>query len=197
TIINLIGRFYEIQKGEILLDGVNIKDIRLKDLRRAIAVVMQDVFIFSGDIKNNIRLDNKHITDEQVVNAAKYSNAYDFIKNLPGKFNELVMERGCTLSSGQRQLLSFARAIAFKPSILVLDEATANIDTETERYIQKSLYKISRNRTTIIIAHRLSTIKNADKIIVINKGRIKEMGKHEELLRLGGIYKNLYDMQAV
>jgi len=195
TIINLIGRFYEIQKGEILLDGINIKDIRLRDLRRFIAVVMQDVFLFSGNIESNIRLNNQDITSEEIVNAAKYVNAYDFINELPDKMKEEVKERGCTLSSGQRQLLSFARAIAFNPSILVLDEATANIDTETEKIIQESLKKVSKDRTTIVIAHRLSTIKDADKIIVIHKGRIREMGKHDELLAQDGIYRKLYNMQ--
>lgn len=195
TIINLIGRFYEIQKGEILLDGINIKDIKLGDLRRCIAVVMQDVFLFSGDIQSNIRLNNDNIKMEDVEKASQYVNADEFIKSLPGGYFEEVKERGCTLSSGQRQLLSFARAIAFKPSILVLDEATANIDTETEKIIQDTLGRISKDRTTLVIAHRLSTIKDADKIIVIHKGRIREMGRHTELLKNGGIYRNLYDMQ--
>ncbi len=195
TIINLIGRFYEIQKGEILLDGVNIKDIKLSELRRMIAVVMQDVFMFSGDIQSNIRLNNDEISDTEVVEATEYVNAHGFIQSLPGKYHEEVKERGCTLSSGQRQLLSFARAIAFNPAILVLDEATANIDTETEKIIQDSLSRISKDRTTLVIAHRLSTIKDADKIIVIHKGKIRESGRHEELLERNGIYKNLYDMQ--
>lgn len=195
TIINLIGRFYEIQKGEILLDGINIKDIRLRDLRRRIAVVMQDVFLFSGDIESNIRLNSKEITLEEVKKAAQYVNADGFITELPGGYHEEVKERGATLSSGQRQMISFARAIAFSPSILVLDEATSTIDTETEQIIQESLKKVSKDRTTLIIAHRLSTIKDADKIIVIHKGKIREMGKHNELLERGGIYKNLYDMQ--
>jgi ATP-binding cassette subfamily B protein len=197
TIINLIGRFYEIQRGEILIDGINIKDIKLIDLRRFIAVVMQDVFLFSGDIKSNIRLNNEEIEDSEVIAASKYANADEFIEELPGKYEEEVKERGCTLSSGQRQLLSFARAIAFKPSILVLDEATANIDTESEKMIQKSLNKISKDRTTLVIAHRLSTIKDADKIIVIHKGIIREMGNHDELLDKKGIYRKLYEMQCV
>ncbi len=197
TIINLMGRFYEIQKGEILLDGINIRDIKLRDLRRCIAVVMQDVFLFSGDIKSNIRLNSTEISDEDVIKAAKYANAHEFIQSLPDKYDEEVKERGCTLSAGQRQLISFARAIAYNPSILVLDEATANIDTETEKIIQESLERISKDRTTVVIAHRLSTIQKADKIIVLHKGRIREMGKHDELLKLGGIYKNLYDMQFI
>ena len=195
TIINLIGRFYEVQKGEILLDGVNIKQIKLKDLRRYIAVVMQDVFLFAGDIQSNIRLNNHEITENEVIQAAEYVNASEFIQNLPNKYHEEVKERGSTLSSGQRQLLSFARAIVFKPAILVLDEATASIDTETEQIIQSSLTKISQDRTTLVIAHRLSTIMNADKIIVIHKGRIREIGRHQELLQVEGIYKTLYEMQ--
>lgn len=195
TIINLIARFYEIQKGEILLDGINIKDIRLCDLRRCIAVVMQDVFLFTGTVESNIKLRNSNISRQKVEEAAKYANAYEFIQSLPGKFEETVNERGCTFSAGQRQLISFARAIAFDPPVLVLDEATANIDTETELIIQKSLTRISKNRTTLIVAHRLSTIKNADKIIVIHKGRVREIGRHDELMELGGIYKRLNDIQ--
>ncbi|MCL2814397.1 MAG: ABC transporter ATP-binding protein/permease [Oscillospiraceae bacterium] len=195
TIINLMGRFYEIQKGEILLDGVDIRRYRLDELRRSIAVVMQDVFLFAGDIKSNIRLNNAGITDKQVEEAAKYVNADPFVSALPRKYEEPVMERGATLSAGQRQLLSFARAVAFAPPILVLDEATASIDTENEQIIQQSLKKISKNRTTVIIAHRLSTIKNADNIIVIQQGEISESGKHEELLKSGGIYGKLYEAQ--
>jgi ATP-binding cassette, subfamily B, multidrug efflux pump len=195
TIISLIGRFYEIQKGQITIDGIDIRDISLRSLRSFIAVIMQDVFLFSGDIKSNISLDNGNISFEDVVQAANYSNASEFINKLPSKFEEEVKERGCTLSSGQRQLLAFARAIAFKPSILVLDEATANIDTENERIIQKALSENSVSRTTLVIAHRLSTIVDADKIIVIHKGRIREIGRHEELLEREGIYKRLYELQ--
>lgn len=195
TIINLISRFYEIQKGEILIDGVNVKEISLRELRRCIAVVMQDVFLFSGDIKSNIRLNNSEISTEEVIKASEYVNASSFIETFEDGYNNEVKERGCTLSAGQRQLLSFARAIAFSPSILVLDEATASIDTETEKIIQESLGKVSKGRTTLVIAHRLSTIKGADKIIVIHKGRIREIGRHGELLKKEGIYKNLYDMQ--
>ena len=195
TIINLMGRFYDIQKGEILLDGVNIREYRLDELRRSIAVVMQDVFLFAGDIKSNIRLNNTQITDEQVREAAEYVNASMFIEELRQKYDEPVMERGSTLSAGQRQLLSFARAVAFNPPLLVLDEATANIDTENEEIIQESLKKISRDRTTVVIAHRLSTIKTADNIIVIHQGEIQEMGNHDELLQNNGVYKKLYEIQ--
>lgn len=195
TIINLIGRFYEIQKGQILLDGVDIREYRLRDLRTRIAVVMQDVFLFSGDIVSNIRLDNESITDEEAVRAAQYVNAHHFIEELPSKYHEVVHERGSTLSTGEKQLLSFARAIAFDPSILVLDEATASIDAETEKIIQESLARISKNRTTLIIAHRLSTIRNADKIIVIHKGRIREIGRHDDLVAANGVYAGLYKMQ--
>jgi ATP-binding cassette subfamily B multidrug efflux pump len=196
TIINLIGRFYEIQRGEITIDGINIKEIKLKDLRRHIAVVMQDVFLFAGDIKSNIRLNNPSIDDNGIIEAAKYANAHDFIEALPGKYEEEVKERGCTLSAGQRQLLSFARAIAYEPAILVLDEATANIDTESEKMIQESLNKISKDRTTLVIAHRLSTIKEADRIVVIHKGIIREIGRHNELLSQNGIYRKLYEIQC-
>ena len=195
TIISLWSRFYQIQKGEILLDGVNINEYRLEDLRRRVSVVMQDVFLFAGTIESNIRLNNEEITPEEVKRAAEYVNADHFIRRLPGAYAAEVKERGCTLSAGERQLLSFARAVAFNPSILVLDEATANIDTETELLIQDSLAKIAKNRTMLIIAHRLSTIQRADKIIVIHKGRIREMGKHEELLSQNGIYRHLYEMQ--
>lgn len=195
TIINLIARFYDIQKGQILLDGIDIREYNLRDLRRRIAVVLQDVFLFSGDIKSNIRLNNTKITDEDIVHAARFVSADQFIESLPGKYDEEVKERGCTLSAGQRQLISFARAVAFHPSILVLDEATANIDTETEMAIQQAMTSISKGRTSIVIAHRLSTIRNADKIIVIHKGKIREMGNHEELLQKEGIYSQLYHTQ--
>lgn len=192
TIISLINGFYKIQKGQILIDGIDINRIKKRDLRRNIAVVLQDVFLFSGDIKKNITLNNE-MSDEHVNDALKAACAYDFVYNLPGGIYEPVMERGSTFSAGQRQLLSFARAIAHNPSIFVLDEATANIDTHTEKLIQKAIENITRDRTTLIIAHRLSTIRNADKIIVISKGKIVEMGKHEELMRLGGHYKRMID----
>lgn len=196
TIISLLTRFYDIQKGEILLDGVNIKEFNLLDLRRQVSVVLQDVFLFSGDILSNIRLNNSEITDAEIETASKYVNAGGFIEQLPDKYHEKVKERGCTFSAGQRQLISFARAVAFKPSILVLDEATANIDTETELVIQNALAKITKGRTSIIIAHRLSTIRNADKIIVIHKGRLKEMGRHTELMEAEGVYSRLYRLQV-
>lgn len=195
SIINLINRFYDVQKGEILIDGINIKDVKKEDLRKYIGIVLQDVFLFTGDIKSNIRLRNPKITDEEVVRAAEYVNAHKFIESLPKKYDEDVKERGATLSSGQRQLLAFARALAFNPAILVLDEATSNIDTETEILIQEALSRLIKGRTTIIIAHRLSTIQKADKIIVLHKGRIREMGTHQELLAKHGIYYNLYRLQ--
>lgn len=194
TIINLISRFYEIQKGEILIDGVNIKEYKLRDLRRNVAVVLQDVFLFSGDIKSNIRL-NSNISDEKINEALQLSYSEEFIQELPAGINEPVRERGSTFSAGQRQLLSFARAIAHNPSILVLDEATANIDTKTELLIQKSIENVSSNRTTLIIAHRLSTIRNADKIIMLSKSKILEVGNHDELMKRGGYYKELYEAQ--
>lgn len=197
TIISLMARFCDIQKGEILIDGINIKEYKLKSLRRKISVVLQDVFLFAGDIKSNIRLSNKEISEDEIKYAAEYVNADKFIESLPNKYSEEVKERGCTFSAGQRQLLSFARAVAFKPSILVLDEATANIDTETETAIQKAMLKISEGRTSIIIAHRLSTIKNADKIIVIHRGRIKETGKHNELMEKKGLYYQLNQVHQV
>ncbi len=195
TIISLIGRFYGIQRGQILLDGVDIREYTLRDLRTRIAVVMQDVFLFSGDIMSNIRLDNGSISDAEAIRAAEYVSANKFIERLPGGYHEEVHERGCTLSAGEKQLLSFARAVAFNPSILVLDEATASVDAETEKLIQESLARISKNRTTLIIAHRLSTIRNADKIIVIHKGRIREIGRHDDLVAANGIYRGLYEMQ--
>jgi len=175
---------------------VNIKDLSLADLRRAIGQVQQDVFVFTGDIKSNIRLLNEDITDEEIRAAAHASNADHFISRLPRGFDEPVTERGSTLSAGERQLLSFARTLAFDPKILVLDEATANIDTETEQLIQSALETLMRGRTSIMVAHRLSTIQHADEILVMHKGRIRERGSHQELLALNGIYKKLYELQA-
>ena len=195
SIINLLCRFYNIQKGEILIDGINIKQIDLTSLRRLIGLVLQDVFIFSGTIKDNIGLGEKSITDEEIIKSARYVNADSFIKKLPNQYNAKVEERGATLSVGQKQLLSFARALAFNPQILILDEATSNIDTETELLIQDALEKLMKDRTSIVIAHRLSTIQHSDKIIVIHKGTIREIGKHQELLKLNGIYKKLFDLQ--
>jgi ATP-binding cassette subfamily B multidrug efflux pump len=191
TIINLISRFYRIQRGEILIDGMNINDINLADLRRNIAVVLQDVFLFSGSIRDNVAL-NSGISEEEVKSALKLSCDDGFIEELPNKMDEPVTERGSTFSAGQRQLLAFARAIAHNPSILILDEATANIDTKTEMLIQKSIENISKGRTTLIIAHRLSTIRNADIIFLLRKGRIVEAGTHDALLERDSYYKQLY-----
>lgn len=195
SILNLIGRYFDIQKGEILIDGVNIKDIDTDVLRGAIGQVQQDVFLFTGDIKSNISLRNENITLDEIKAAAKYVNADSFISRMPGGYDEPVTERGSTLSAGQRQLISFARTLAYKPSILVLDEATANIDTETESLITEAMEKLMTGRTTIMVAHRLSTIQHADKIMVMDKGRIVESGNHQELLAQNGVYRKLYDLQ--
>ncbi|MEW5797922.1 MAG: ABC transporter ATP-binding protein [Bacteroidota bacterium] len=195
TITSLLSRFYDIQKGEILIDGVNIRDVALRDLRKHIAVVLQDVFLFSGDIKGNINLGNELISLEKIRRAANVVGVDRFIDSLPKKYDEEVKERGATLSVGQKQLLSFARALAFDPRILVLDEATSSVDTETELLIQSAIQKLLANRTAIVIAHRLSTIQSADKIIVMHKGEIREMGTHQELLSLKGIYHKLYLLQ--
>ncbi|MDI6601570.1 MAG: ABC transporter ATP-binding protein [Thermoanaerobacteraceae bacterium] len=194
SIMSLIDRLYDIQRGEILIDGVNIKNINTKMLRRHISIVPQDVFLFTGNIKENIRL-NKDVDEEKVKRAARYVNLDGFIQKLPRGYDEPVMERGSTLSQGQRQLISFARAIITDPEILILDEATSNIDTETEALIQDALRKITQDRTTIIVAHRLSTIQHADKIFVLHKGKIRESGKHQELLKKGGLYYRLYLLQ--
>lgn len=196
TIISLMARFYDIQMGQILIDGIDIRKYRLKDLRQQISVVLQDVFLFTGDIKSNIRLNNRKISDSDIEYAVHYVRADGFIESLPNRYDEEVKERGCTFSAGQKQLISFARAVAFKPSILVLDEATANIDTETEMAIQEAMTRISSGRTSIIIAHRLSTIRNADKIMVIHKGKLRESGGHDELMELGGLYSRLYRIQS-
>ncbi len=195
SILNLIGRYYEIQKGQILIDDVDIRALSAEDIRSAIGQVQQDVFIFTGDIKSNIRLLNEDITDEQIEKASVAVNADRFIENLPGRYDEPVTERGATLSSGQRQLLSFARTLAYDPAILVMDEATANIDTETEELIQDALKTLMEGRTTIMVAHRLSTIQHADCIHVLHKGKIRESGTHQELLEKNGIYKKLYEIQ--
>ncbi len=197
SILNLIGRYFDIQKGEILIDGVNIRDIDTDVLRAAIGQVQQDVFLFTGDIKSNISLGNEAITDEEIRQAARTVHADTFIEKMPGGYDAPVTERGSTLSAGQRQLLSFARTLAYKPAILVLDEATANIDTETESLITHALESLMEGRTTIMVAHRLSTIQHADKIIVMHKGRIQESGSHQELLARDGLYKKLYELQLV
>lgn len=197
SILNLIGRYFDIQKGEILIDGVNIRNIDTDVLRRAIGQVQQDVFIFTGDIKNNISLNNENISLDQIKQAAQTVGADSFIQKLPDGYDEPVTERGSTLSAGQRQLLSFARTLAYDPTILVLDEATANIDTETESLITKALERLMEGRTTIMVAHRLSTIQHADKIIVMHHGEIREQGSHQELLHKNGLYRKLYDLQLV
>ena len=193
--INILNRFYEIQKGEITVDGVKIQDYDLSYLRQNIATVLQDVFLFSDTIFNNITLNNPSITIEQVVDAAKKVGAHDFIERLPGGYQYNVMERGATLSAGQAQLVSFIRALVYNPSILVLDEATSSVDTETEMLIQRAIENLMQGRTSIVIAHRLSTIQKADKILVLDKGEIKEMGTHQQLLKLNGYYKKVYDLQ--
>lgn len=195
SILNLIGRYYDIQRGKITVDGVDIRELDKEKLRAAIGQVQQDVFLFTGDISGNIRLKKESITDEQIWQAAKHVNADEFIRKLPGGYHEPVTERGSTLSAGQRQLISFARTLAYNPAILVMDEATANIDTETELLIQEALEKLMEGRTTIMVAHRLSTIQHADKIIVMHKGRLRESGTHQELLAENGIYKKLYELQ--
>ena len=197
TILNLIGRYFDIQKGQILIDGIDIHEIDLDVLRGTIGQVQQDVFIFTGDIKSNISLNNEAISPDDVRRAAEIVNADPFIQKLPHGYDEPVTERGSTLSAGQRQLLSFARTLAYDPKILVLDEATANIDTETETLITQALARLMDGRTTIMVAHRLSTIQHADKIIVMHHGEIKESGTHQELLVKDGLYKKLYELQLM
>jgi len=193
--INILSRFYEINKGEILLDGVNIRDYDLDYLRNTIATVLQDVFLFSDSVINNITLGDPAISREQVIEAAKEVGAHDFIMRLPGGYDYDVKERGATLSAGQAQLISFIRALVHDPRILILDEATSSVDTETEEMIQHAIDNLMKGRTSIVIAHRLSTIQKADKIIVLDKGEIKEIGTHQELLSFDGYYKKLYDLQ--
>ena len=195
TILSLIGRYYDINKGRILVDGVDIRDMDTDELRHAIGQVQQDVFIFTGDIASNIRLLNQDITNEEIRKAAEIANASTFIERLEHGYEEAVSERGSTLSAGQRQLLSFARTLAYDPKILVMDEATANIDTETEQLITEALERLMSGRTTIMVAHRLSTIQHCDCIMVMHKGRLREQGTHQELLSQNGIYKKLYELQ--
>jgi len=195
SIINILSRFYEINKGQILIDGIDIRTVDKRELRRHIGVVMQDVFLFSGDIKTNIGLGDDSIRLERIKAAAQIVGADRFIEQLPNGYDEEVKERGATLSVGQKQLLAFARALAYNPKILVLDEATSSVDTETEMLIQNAIRELLRGRTSIVIAHRLSTIQNADKIIVLHHGEIREIGTHQELLALGGIYYKLYQLQ--
>jgi ATP-binding cassette subfamily B multidrug efflux pump len=196
SIISLISRFYDVQQGRILLDGVDLRHLAQKDVRRHVGVVLQDPFIFAGTIASNIRLNESSITDEQVRAAARFVNAHTFIERMREGYDTVVTERGSTLSVGQKQLLAFARAIAFNPEImLVLDEATSSVDTETEHLIQDALKKLMVGRTSIIIAHRLSTIQNVDRIIVLHKGRVVEMGTHRDLLASQGVYHRLYELQ--
>ena len=195
TTINLINRFYDIQKGEILIDGLPVQEYNLNALRKRIATVQQDVFLFSGSVYENIVMQNSAISMQEVKEAAKEVGVHDFITSLPGSYHYRVMERGSTLSAGQRQLISFIRAMVANPDILIMDEATAAIDTETEVLIQRASEKLMKGRTSIVIAHRLSTIQNADQIVVLEQGRLVESGSHEDLLQKGGAYKNLHDMQ--
>ena len=195
TIISLLMRFYDVQKGAIRIDGVDIKEMDLHDLRRRFGIVLQDPFLFTGTIEGNIRLGSKWITDEQVAKAAEDVNLSDFIHTLPKGFKEEVQERGSTLSTGQKQLISFARALAHNPKILILDEATSSVDTETEFKVRDALSRMIEGRTSVVIAHRLSTVQRADQIIVMHKGKVREMGSHQELLANRGIYYKLYELQ--
>lgn len=195
TLTSLLARFYDVQGGAVRIDGVDVKDMDMYSLRRRMAIVLQDAFLFSGDIESNIRLGNTQITRAQVEQASRYVNAHGFISELNGGYDHEVKERGATLSVGQKQLLALARALAFDPEILILDEATASIDTETELLIQDALGKLLQNRTSIVVAHRLSTIQKADRIVVLHHGVVKEVGRHQELLQRNGIYRKLYELQ--
>ena len=196
TVINLLSRLYDIKSGEILVDGINIKDATLVSLRKEIAVVLQDVFLFADTILNNITLNNPEVTEEQVIQASKEIGVHDFISTLPNGYHYNVKERGVMLSSGQRQLIAFLRAYVSNPSILVLDEATSSVDSYSEQLIQDATDKITKGRTSIVIAHRLATIKKADRILVMDAGKIVEQGTHKQLLKKeNGYYKNLYEVQ--
>jgi len=195
TILSLICRNYDIQKGQILIDGIDIRKIKIASLRKHFGQMLQDVFLFSGDIRSNILLRKEGVSDEEVMEAARYVNADSFINRLEGGLDEVVRERGNNFSAGQRQLLSFARTIIHKPAVMILDEATANIDTETEILIQDSLEKMKNIGTMLIVAHRLSTIQHADNIILLSQGQIMEQGNHQQLLALKGRYHQLYTLQ--
>jgi ATP-binding cassette subfamily B protein len=195
TIISLLMRFYDVQKGAIKIDGTDIREMEISDLRRRISVVLQDPFLFTGTIGQNIRLGSRWITDGMMDRAAEDVNIADFIHALPNGYNEPVQERGNTLSTGQKQLISFARALAHNPKILILDEATSSVDTETEMRVREALTKLVEGRTSLVIAHRLSTIQRADKIIVMHKGRVREFGTHQQLLSQRGVYYKLYQLQ--
>ncbi len=197
TIVNLLTGFYEVEKGEILIDGINIKKYKKDSLREIFGIVLQDTYLFSGTIKENIRYGRLDATDDEIKRAAKIAGADDFINRLPHGYNTMLYEGGMNLSEGQRQLIAIARVVLAEPSILILDEATSNIDTRTEFKIQKAMKKLMENRTTFMIAHRLSTIRDADMIMVIDKGQIIEKGNHKELLSQKGIYYNLYTSQFV
>jgi ATP-binding cassette subfamily B protein len=194
-VINLISRFYEINKGSILVDGINIQEMDIYELRKHIAVVLQDVFLFSGSVLDNIRLHHPDISEERVIETAKMLGAHEFIKQLPQGYHQNVYERGATLSVGQRQLISFVRAMVTNPAVLILDEATSSVDHETEETIQHAIKQMMKGRTSIVIAHRLSTIQHADEILVLDKGEIAEQGSHEKLLKQNGMYHQLYQMQ--
>jgi ABC-type multidrug transport system fused ATPase/permease subunit len=195
TFINLLGRFYDIQRGSILIDGVDVRDYDKVELRKRIGIVLQDVFLFSNSIKENISLGSPGISDETIRNCAAHVNAAPFIEALPGQYDFAVGERGCNLSTGQRQLLAFARALAHDPQILILDEATSSVDTATEALIQDAILKLMDDRTSIVIAHRLSTVQHADRIVVMHHGEIREVGTHQELLAQRGLYYTLYRLQ--
>jgi ATP-binding cassette subfamily B protein len=195
SVLSVLTRLYEIKSGRILLDGVDVRELALPDLRRQVGVVLQDAFLFAGDIEYNIRLGESHIPTARVREAAQLVHAHKFIERLPQGYNSAVAERGGTLSVGQRQLLSLARVLAFDPAILVLDEATSSVDTQTELAIQEAVRRVMAGRTSLVVAHRLSTIQDCDRILVLHHGKLRESGTHAELLRLGGIYARLYELQ--
>jgi ATP-binding cassette subfamily B protein len=195
TIISLLLRFYDVQKGSVRIDGVDVREMNLQKLRRRCGVVLQDPFLFSGTIADNIKLGSAHVTREAVERAAEEVNVADFIQSLPGGFDSVLQERGNSLSTGQKQLVSFARALAHNPRILILDEATSSVDTDTEFRVREALNRLVEGRTSLIVAHRLSTIQRADKIIVMHKGKVREMGTHQQLLAVRGVYWKLYQLQ--